>query len=205
MGYSHCFEEKRISWDQWEFFVERVEEILRHKPDGLELDVDISMKPSDAYISINGIDEGQHENLFIDQEGNGHGSRGFAFCKTARKPYDIIVGSILIVYDQMFSDGKKGNPGYVSSDGWMEDWSDVLQFSHYVSENSPIINSPFQSRLYYRLRAKSRKSQNNPELRFELENHEDWLAQWTEHYIAYLKIKKVNIDNGLVNRFMEVK
>jgi hypothetical protein len=68
-------------------------------------------------IRLNGSskDDNDHETLVIDPE-----ESGFAFCKTARKPYDAVVCAILIRTAEL-------NPGLeISSDGeWdaEDEWS----------------------------------------------------------------------------------
>jgi len=47
----------------------------------------------------------------------------FAFCKTARKPYDFVVQVILILYKRHFGDKVR-----VSSDGDNDDWSEAFDF-----------------------------------------------------------------------------
>jgi len=47
----------------------------------------------------------------------------FSFCKTARKPYDLFVQVVLILYKQHFGDLVR-----VSSDGDADEWASALKF-----------------------------------------------------------------------------
>ena len=70
-------------------------------------------------IHFNGMDELGHESFALKRKG----SNGFEFCKTARKPYDLMVCACLITYYFHSSDTIK-----ISSDGDREDWQEAYDF-----------------------------------------------------------------------------
>ena len=75
----------------------------------VELEVDID----EHEIVVNGIEEQGHETFVIKRTG------GRDFCKTARKPYDIVVCMALIALEHHAR-------ADISSDGDQEDWQDAI-------------------------------------------------------------------------------
>jgi hypothetical protein len=81
-------------------------------------------KPEESFIIdneeiiFNGKGEYGHE-TFVFYKNNPmvkeYGRSGFAFCKTARKPYDIVVCKVLLVLYTIFGDKLE-----LSSDGYMK-------------------------------------------------------------------------------------
>jgi hypothetical protein len=69
-------------------------------------------------ISLNGVEEGglSHENLFFKV-----GENTWNFCKTARKPYDLIVTLVLMTIKY------KVRGTNISSDGGNEDWEHAFK------------------------------------------------------------------------------
>jgi len=71
-------------------------------------------------VWFNGVAEGAHETFALDREPireSGSENTGFNFCKTARKPYDVVVTACLCVLQEHL--GKHVN---VSSDGEPGEW-----------------------------------------------------------------------------------
>lgn len=74
-------------------------------------------------ISLNGVDEDSHETLYIDRVfGDSYRQKDekgflFNFCKTATKPYDVVVTAILACFKNHF-----GWSVRLSSDGEKSDW-----------------------------------------------------------------------------------
>lgn len=69
----------------------------------------------DAHIALNGsaiFDEDYEPFVLPDED-------GASFCKTARRPYDVVVAAILV---SVFVHGN----GYVASDGTIDDWEDGI-------------------------------------------------------------------------------
>lgn len=78
-------------------------------------------------ISFNGVGKDGHETFRIDSMfyGRDHDPEErmkFAFCKTAQKPYDVAVTSVLLIFKFHF-----GNDFKVSSDGDMNDWAPAIK------------------------------------------------------------------------------
>jgi hypothetical protein len=69
-------------------------------------------------VRFNGVGEGGHETFYFDVNDDYRASNGrpFAFCKTARKPYDDVVMRVLIVLRYYIRDEIQ-----VSSDGQFSD------------------------------------------------------------------------------------
>ena len=68
----------------------------------------------DNEIAFNGCDDYSHETFYITKALYPE----FNFCKTACKPYDIVVCAFLTVINEIAPDALK-----ISSDGNSEDWS----------------------------------------------------------------------------------
>jgi hypothetical protein len=86
----------------------------------------------DTQIQYNGIGDNQHETFFLErdtpklefEQWYEHGKNGkthlFNFCKTARKPYDLLVCANLIIAKK-----KLGKEIIISSDGSNEEWQEA--------------------------------------------------------------------------------
>ena len=78
-------------------------------------------------IRFNGVNDDGHETFLVEQKFIPHYYRQekngklFAFCKTARKPYDTAVTACLIILKHHF-----GDDFVVTSDGYTEEWQDGL-------------------------------------------------------------------------------
>jgi len=75
-----------------------------------------SPKITDNEINFNGIEDMSHENMLMRINDPDH---DFSFCKTAMKPYDVAVTSLLIIVKHYLKDGIT-----VTSDGDIQDWAD---------------------------------------------------------------------------------
>ena len=85
-------------------------------------------------VSFNGIGDDGHESFAFQRFGTGEKGLGptspedkdkdFAFCKTAKKPYDVVVTACLAVAAQVIDDGIE-----VSTDGEVEDWKEGAAFA----------------------------------------------------------------------------
>jgi hypothetical protein len=64
-------------------------------------------------LSFNGVGDDSHETLHLAE----NPTTGFNFCKTARKPYDVVVVAVLATMKDTMGDGFA-----VSSDGDQSDW-----------------------------------------------------------------------------------
>lgn len=84
-------------------------------------------------IEVNGTQENGHETFVLPYHLNGLSS--FQFCKTARKPYDVVVVACLIVLDYYVSCIE------VTSDGISADWLDGLNLAR-AATNIPEFQIP---------------------------------------------------------------
>jgi hypothetical protein len=83
--------------------------------------------PLGAYggLKVNGKGSEAHEDFTLrEQYKQNLEGDGFEFCKTARKPYDIVVVACLIVLKH-----RLGNLIDVSSDGYVDDWEEGLRLA----------------------------------------------------------------------------
>jgi hypothetical protein len=82
----------------------------------------------DSAFSLNGLGDEAHETFYIDGD-----VRGFTFCKTACKPYDVVVTAILCLCD-FYTEGTFG----VESDGCRPDWKDGLKLARRIESDCQI-------------------------------------------------------------------
>lgn len=100
-------------------------------------------KPSQNYggIELNGKGENAHESFNLrehfKQNFEGFG-KGFAFCKTARKPYDSVIVACLSVLKH-----RLGNAVRVSSDGDSTDWESGVNLARRITKLK--IQNPIES------------------------------------------------------------
>ena len=120
MGYTHYWTPKEVEQKTWNEFLKDAKKLYNALPDKsiISYNGDAKEKPlfRNDEIFFNGVEDKSHETFFIapnESEWN--------FCKTAYKPYDLLVCAILILaHDRL---------GYeVSSDGDFEDWEDSIRF-----------------------------------------------------------------------------
>lgn len=92
--------------------------VLQHEYDEPDTKPDIN----DYSIQFNGKDEEGHETFYLTRE-----ATRFAFCKTARKPYDLIVGKLLWYVAQVVTTFKPSNDdglNYLTWKAYAEDETD---------------------------------------------------------------------------------
>jgi len=94
-------------------------------------------------IKLNGKGDDGHEDFFLREHFSqnldqvyGLGGGGFNFCKTAQKPYDVVVVACLCVLAYRLGDNVK-----VSSDGSVSDWAEGLELARRVLKRK--IKMPF--------------------------------------------------------------
>lgn len=134
MGYTHYFPHKRsFTPDEWQAVTTAARQIIAASqvPLAFEYNDPISAPQIDAdYIRFNGIGDDGHETFAIYRD-LGHlaaswsfytdqmRERGyvFVFCKTAHKPYDVVVTAILSAINKLA-------PGAldIGSDGGPHEW-----------------------------------------------------------------------------------
>lgn len=114
MGYTHSWNNSRALTDsEWDAITTMARRVLRVAQEdlgiALSLEYDVNRIPvvSETEIRFNGYEEEGHETFVITRE-----PEEFAFCKTARKPYDPVVVAIL-----------QGVRVYADSFRWLSDGS----------------------------------------------------------------------------------
>ena len=132
MGYTHYWTPKEVSAEKFKEFADTCKELKKNLPEksnsGLGYpDKKILIrggngtgKPifKDNIVSFNGDlkRDMDHETFYIE-----HGYDEWNFCKTARKPYDLLVCACLIAAHEIL--------GYeVSSDGGINEWTSAIKF-----------------------------------------------------------------------------
>jgi len=93
---------------------------------------------SDYQIRFNGVGNDGHETFILKKSSIGSElplleSDQFNFCKTARKPYDLAVGLVLLV-----AKNHSPNSIRVSSDGdWESDWKEIRDSYNEIFKKYP--------------------------------------------------------------------
>ena len=125
MGYSHYVRQnKPASDEQWAAVCDafkkfRVTALLgKSFPIQREWDDPSDVLIDEECIIFNGIGEDAHETFMLEKAWD-----GFSFCKTARKPYDTAVVTVLILANHHAPD-----VWAVSSDGTVKEWQPVLNW-----------------------------------------------------------------------------
>lgn len=123
MGYTHYWRGhgKSFSDEQWA----QVQEGYRKLREALPEDVKIHDESKSGRIMFNGVGEEGHETFLLELK-----PKNFEFCKTARKPYDLLVCATLLLAEHHA-------PGVleISSDGDREEWSFPLAWARGVLED----------------------------------------------------------------------
>jgi len=126
MGYTHYWEnDKELTQDERDGIEEDVTAILSAAPvplagwDGAEGEPSVG---GDQCVSLNGRGDYSHETFTFP------GKSGFNFCKTARKPYDVVVTAILIA-----AENRAPHAFGYSSDGSHADWEAGLELAEWAT------------------------------------------------------------------------
>lgn len=116
MGYTHYWNKKEVDENEYTAAIKDIAKIVNSKKNILADGTgDKGTKPTTTgEISFNGIDDKSHETFFLPK--TAAEMKSFDFCKTARKPYDIVVTACLCRLGEV-----KGIS--VSSDGSASDWT----------------------------------------------------------------------------------
>lgn len=140
MGYTHYWSIKRpIGARKWGLIGHDIMELIVASPVPVQFEND---DPKPAYVGsdmirFNGTGDGGYETFLLEP-----GRTNFEFCKTGRRPYDIMVCAALIVLQH-----HAGKSVEVSSDGGMDgtiadyagphdkEWDDALAFVQCVLGN----------------------------------------------------------------------
>ncbi len=150
MGYTHYFRQHRsLSQPEWQGVINAFAKLLRNLPEhsmsagGYYKEVPLVIRGltgtcepiiNDRYIAFNG-DEGtlsglesmEHESMVLNRIKDAEDEDSRWFCKSARKPYDLVVCALLIVVANIATDAYK-----MGSDGGPEDWEPSLAWVNEV-------------------------------------------------------------------------
>ena len=139
MGYTHYWTLKKSSAKKFKDFSDTCKILHDNLPEksntagGYFADEKISIGDWDGHLGLgkapefskdlvnfNGVGELQHETFNIEFDQN-----GWSFCKTARKPYDLLVCACLLAASNIL--------GYdISSDGNLKDWKPAMEYYNEV-------------------------------------------------------------------------
>jgi hypothetical protein len=142
--YTHYFTPKKVTQEKWNEFVKEVKELKKNLP--LSSESAGGYYQEDKILIRGGLGTGKaifnkdevcfngdekkgldHETFYCSRE-----SDEWGFCKTARKPYDILVCAVLIAAHNIL--------GYeVTSDGNLEDWRPAIDYYSDVIYDEPIL------------------------------------------------------------------
>lgn len=129
MGYTHYWDHSPIAAAKWEKFTKWFSAlVMEDEIPPLTRDEDYPMPPmiDKEHLLFNGVGEDGHETFYFDRNDRKKGT-DFEFCKTAYKPYDIVVVACL-AYLAHFCGVN------VRSDGGMDDWSAGVALANRVSD-----------------------------------------------------------------------
>jgi len=136
MGYTHYFPQQRALNDkEWSVIKEDTRKIIDHCETNhgikVQLEYDEAEAPQidDTAIHFNGVGGDGHETFRITKALDS----SFNFCKTANKPYDLVVGLVLLAVEEIAPDALR-----ISSDGeWTEEWDIIRKHFHILFDEIP--------------------------------------------------------------------
>lgn len=121
MGYTHYWTSKIATEDKFKEFASTCKKLYKTLPDTIVIRGGNGKgKPlfrnDEVWFNGDGERSLSHETFCIELEDN-----GWSFCKTGRKPYDILVCAVLIAAHEIL--------GYdITSDGDFEDWKPAINY-----------------------------------------------------------------------------
>lgn len=121
MGYTHYWKIRgTIDPENWANIVDDAKKLVEKSPVKIVYEYDTTDAPqvNDSAIHLNGQGDDGHETFCLMP-----GMTDFEFCKTANKPYDLIVCAILAVA------ASHTNYIRVTSDGEPEDWAEAMVYA----------------------------------------------------------------------------
>jgi len=121
MGYTHYWTPKTVDEKTWKKFLKDAKELHKNLPNKIKIRGGLGTgKPefSKNAIYLNGDEKRglNHETFFVSPT-----SGSWTFCKTARKPYDLLVCALLIAAHETLD-------YEVNSDGDLEDWLPAIDY-----------------------------------------------------------------------------
>lgn len=136
MGYTHYF--SRVAGNkknaaklekQYKLAIEQCQKIVKFYSDtygGLSGYTAHTLPGKYGGLNVNGSGDNGHEDFVMREHWSENGGE---FCKTARKPYDVVVVACLIVLKHYMGDDFK-----VGSDGFAQDWLAGLGLAQHITE-----------------------------------------------------------------------
>lgn len=133
MGYTHYWKNVKFSDSGFKSYKDMVALLIKNLPKSVQVENDLNpeLPMVGTFVRFNGVGELSHETFLIQQENS-----DFEFCKTNRKPYDLLVcGSLILA--SLFADS-----GEISSDGigepycdseWKDAWAFVCKVVEFAS------------------------------------------------------------------------
>lgn len=140
MGYTHYWTlERTITQPEMTRIATDINAIVLASEIPLAYEYDEPTRPPHIdgdYIRFNGVGNDGHETFMLESI-----HIGFNFCKTASKPYDVVVTASLIVLKDAL-----GPDVEISSDGDAEDWIDGLNLAERATGRSLVnpINDDYE-------------------------------------------------------------
>lgn len=115
MGYTHYWDQKKsFTPKQWKGILDDAKSILELNKIPVE-----DLHLTEDVIRFNGVGDDGHETFIVKRMK----SQEFNFCKTAQKPYDLLVGLVLARINH-YAKGVLA----ISSDGdWESDWAEIRE------------------------------------------------------------------------------
>lgn len=125
MGYTHYFRtEQEFTSEQWEDVKKATNTVVSYaQSKGILLQSDDENNPvivDDNRINLNSRTN-PHETFLVSR------TPSRDFCKTNRKSYDVVVGTILLYLKKHYPDNFS-----FSSDGGSQDWQEAVSFANEV-------------------------------------------------------------------------
>lgn len=148
MGYTHYWTQKRdVTAVTWALICADVRKLIENMPAttdvaggnyktdllqiGAEFDSNEPAVVDADEIRFNGLGDLGHETFAMTRKRPparpGETTRGFEFCKTDRKPYDLVVCAVLLVVEQR--SGHAFRFGAPDDDGDADDWAPAIAWA----------------------------------------------------------------------------
>lgn len=116
MGYTHYWDHPDITPAEWHVLMADVRLIVRASDVPLAGPMGTGiLEITPAEIAFNGVDPDDYESFVLTPE-----STDFDFCKTARRPYDAVVGAVLLVAYATVTGFSVRSDGDIAGDDWAD-------------------------------------------------------------------------------------
>lgn len=141
MGYTHYWGFRQAPTKaEWKKAIDLCKKIIKacNVPVQFEYDVKKTPELSEDLIRFNGVEDDGHETFYVQPIVS-----DFNFCKTARKPYDLVVCACLIAMKKTF-----GDKMWVHSDGELDDgWDESVEVANqFIEVNTAYIEEMLEEK-----------------------------------------------------------